>query len=882
MKKTDELDRKRAAAYAWGQMPAADGPIAAIDDSPESQRGSEEASPDGEPSVPQDAAASDEDESAFHALREKASRVCAGIAAGVEKAWNAAPDEQVELVSKLILQADDLGIGFSAMQDYPLANVRLLRLAVRCADRLTPEVREAMRGAALWSDASDPEIIDLLVEVAESEDQELGDALALSLHTLDSGEIARMPGASARFAELLSDDRSYVTRRLATDWLRLGATREAVPALRRALRAPHIGLRYRAFDLLERMFPESIEASDLVFLAEEAVIHPPPERCSTEEVSRAITYFPDRLESAIVRMRIPEVAESLLKIADLRCAQRYFRIHGFDQPWAIGALAAAYPEIAVRAIDERMRHVEWDRRMLAVIGAGKLPDELAWPRLLELAADGMPAIAERAKERWLERRGEMCPVAPLAGVEAWLFEGEPDDRTWSRLALFRRAPLDARAAMVEVLLGEAPDPAALALLLFAGQDSAVWDQKRRPGLPASRKEYVKALVERFGSKAVRGVCALARRYPEGRWSFLDALGDLAAEKALPEDAHGAVVALAVERFAQAARAEHTVLSIFASVGMPPEIFDRVWAVSQDPALESYTRAAASDALATLPEGDPRLASAIAKAIAEAEAAEDPVRLQHAIEAGFPAQIPIAFAAARRVIEELGPKAPVDGRVTALVAACVDGLFIDRHVKAMAPLDLPVQDWQRSALATPGTHLFVVAAKKIRFANEPGVVAALRAALDHPDPVSAAEAAHALLWLREIPPEGPEIEPILARAPILQRAEILAFVLHRNAPGKPLWPWIEGVLLTTDPAVIRVLDRLGITAGIEDNKDELLQLRPRIPSAEVRAIVDEDLEDALLAAYWQDEDDEDEDESDDDSEGEGEGDAEAEEAGDETA
>ncbi len=868
MKKTDELDRKRAAAYAWGQMPAGDVPSLAIEGAAEDAPQAGDSGADPEISVTGDEGSTSDDDGAFENFRDKASRVCAAIAAGVEQAWDAAPDEQATLVAKLILQADELGIGFASMQDYPLANVRLLRLAVRCADRLSPDVRDALRGAALWSDASHPEIVDLLIEVAEAEDEDLGDALALSLHTLDFGEVARLPGATARFVALLSEDRSFVTRRLATDWLRLGATREAVPALRRALRAPHIALRYRAFDLLERQFPDAIDASDLLFLVEEAVIHPPPERRSSEEVARAITYLPERLESALVRARPEGAAEMLLRIVDLRCAQPYFRIHAFDQAWAMRVLAAAYPAVAVRAIDERMLHVEWDRRMLAVVGASKLPDELAWPRLLALAADGMPAIAERAKEAWLERRGEMCPVAPLAGVEAWLFEGEPDERTLSRLAVLRRAPIDARAAMVEVLFGEAPDPAALALLLFAAIDSALWDLKRRPGLPGSRKEYVAALVKRFGAKAVRGVCALSRRYPEGRWGFLDALSDVAKDGAIPEDGRAALVELAAERMAGTPGVEHGTLAVFEHLEMPKEAFERVWAVSQDPALEWYMRVTAAKALASLPKDDAQLADAVAKTIAEAEAAGDPTRLELAIAAGLPAQIPIAVATAKRVLEERGPAAPTDPKVLSLVEACAEGLTPPREGSALP--------WERRALATPGTNLFVAAAKKVRFEDDPEIVSALRAALDHPDALSSAEAAHALLWVRALSPDSPEILPILARAPELQRAELLAFLLHRNVPGKPLWPWIESVLLTTDPRVIRVIDRFGITSGLDDAKDELRAMVPRIPSAEVRAVVEEDLEDAVIDEYWQDEDDEDDGDESEES-GDGDGD---EESGDE--
>ena len=67
----------------------------------------------------------------------------------------------------------------------------------------------------------------------------------------------------------------------------------------------------------------------------QAVNRPPPERVGTEEMSRALAYFPDKLESALVRVRPEGAAELLLRIVDLRCAQRWMRLQGFDQTWAM-------------------------------------------------------------------------------------------------------------------------------------------------------------------------------------------------------------------------------------------------------------------------------------------------------------------------------------------------------------------------------------------------------------------------------------------------------------------------------------------------------------------------------------------------------------------
>lgn len=548
MKKSDALDRRRAAAYAWGQVPSSDG-----DD--DEDAGGDLA--DGERADASDAVAGGDlplwtgDENDIGRLDEEAFRICETIAIGVDRAWALPPGQQAELASTLLLRADAIGMGYCAMVDHPLQSVRLLRLAVRCGGALSDEAREAACNVVLWVDFAHPEVVDLLVETAEAEDMKLCDALGFVLHVRRDKDLFRSGDASVRLARLLDEGPTTTTRRIAASWLYLAAKRDAIPALRRALRLPCFVLRFRAFDLLEQRFPDAIEVGDLLFLVEEAVVHPPPELLFGEDLARAVLYFPERLQSALERARPAGAIEPLLRIVEGRCALGQCRFEGFDSSWALGVLAAVYPDVAVPLIDERMRHVEWDRRMLAAIGAGHLPDDLAWPRLLALAADAMPDIAERAQERWLARRGTLCPLDPLAGVDASLLAGPPDEAALSRLAVMRRAPLDARAAMASVLFAEAPDPAALAVLLFAAPDGSLWECQRRRELPASREALAASLVEKFGAPALRGVVALAERYPEGRRGWLHALCSLARGGSLPG---GAIDVDAIERAAAEADA----------------------------------------------------------------------------------------------------------------------------------------------------------------------------------------------------------------------------------------------------------------------------------------------------------------------------------------
>lgn len=65
MKKTDELDRKRAAAYAWGQMPAGDAASLPIEDDDEDVPQAGDSGDDPEISVTGDEGSTSDDDGAF-------------------------------------------------------------------------------------------------------------------------------------------------------------------------------------------------------------------------------------------------------------------------------------------------------------------------------------------------------------------------------------------------------------------------------------------------------------------------------------------------------------------------------------------------------------------------------------------------------------------------------------------------------------------------------------------------------------------------------------------------------------------------------------------------------------------------------------------------
>ena len=481
--KNDELDHRRAAAYAWRFTRPGETFVLPNDEQADEQVGvqagvqavrqtdarvkavpkaradeidfGDYADEDDEDALDADDAddgeAGDESSGGSENFFREARDTCANLAIEIDRLWPLPVSEQAAVLEPILLRASELGLGLCAMQHYPLQSVRLLRIALRCRDTLSDEVWEAAWTSAAWLDYNHPELIELLVEVARAGDRSLVTALMLAVSDNRWKAVARMPGAVARIARVIDEGPSYMARCIGTDWISCMGGREAVPALRRALRAPHFVLRYRALDVLDQRFPSAIQASDVIFLLQDAVIHAPPDRMRDEEVDRANYYLPKMLERAVVRLRPPEGIEPLVNIIEGRCASRWRLGPNLDDAWALGVLAAAYPEEALPYIDHRLYHVGRDRREMATEALSRLPDALARPRLLAAAADGVPEIAERAQAIWLDRYAELCPLDPMAGIETALLDGPPSDQMRSRLGVLRTGPIEARAAMVEVI-----------------------------------------------------------------------------------------------------------------------------------------------------------------------------------------------------------------------------------------------------------------------------------------------------------------------------------------------------------------------------------------------------------------------------------------------
>jgi HEAT repeat protein len=858
MSKNDELDRSRAAEFAWRFTRPGETFVFPEEAQAEAQETADSEDVDGEDvdgedMDGEDAAPGDESSASHEGFFREARDTCAALAVEIDRLWPLPEAEQAAVLEPLLIRASELGLGLCAMQNYPLHSVRLLRLALRCRDALSDEVWEAAWTSAAWLDYNHPELIELLIEVARAGSRSLVTALMLAVSDGRWKAVARIPGAVARIARVIDDGPGYAARCIAVDWISCIGGREAVPALRRALRAPHFVLRYRALDVFDTRFPDRLQAEDVVFLLRDAVTHAPPDRFHDEENDRANYYLPRMLERAVVRLRPRDAIEPLVNLIEGHCASRWRLGPTLDDAWALGVLAAAFPQEALPYVDHRLYHVSRDRREMATEALSRLPDELARPRLLAAAADGVPEIAERAQAIWLERYAELCPLDPMAGVETALLEGPPSEQMRSRLGVLRSAPIEARAAMVEVLLGEPPDPEGLALLLFAVIDSRLWERRIRPGLPEYRETFCRALIERFGARAVDGLLALEARYPAGRWGWLHALSDLMTRGAIPEVSHPGLRALATRRILRTGTngdedesPEYDAISIFAHVGPPPEVADRLWRVACGPSEKTYLQHVSVRALALLPPDEAGLDAVVRAEMEAAMAAPDLPRFALAAAVGFARKLPAAFALTDRALAELGPGRPEDLQVLGALADCVE---------AIATAGRLPEAFMREALGQPGTYLCAIAARlaQRRKLQEPEAEA-LAAVFAGDDPTCAAEAACALLGHGTVTPEHPELLGIAARAPLAQRSELLFRMRIRGAPLRDLWPQIEPLLLSADPDVTSPFHHFAYDFGKEGMAEELRVLLPRVVDPELRMDIEE-----LFAregdGYWEDADDE---------------------------
>lgn len=800
MSKWDEVDPQRARRYAWAR------PGEGL--SVELEAAESEA---------RDLGGEDEDTDSARDLTEwrgQAKESCGKLAAAIDRVWQALDDEQARLTPPLFDSARALGPSLVALRRHPLQSLRLVRLVLRHWNVLSSEAHEGVGASLIWLHLDQPELADLLVEVARAGLRPLSQALIFPLCMRDESFTARRlrrTDLAERLIELLRSDGaqgspsrmsslSGISCRIALDWLGLVATRAAIPTLQAVLRRPHFGVRERALDLLMNCYrPPAIEAGDVLFLLSDLFLHPPP--ADAYDPWEEPTRFAGNLERALTVVRPDGGAELLERMARGE-GPRALKFTSTDSRWALRALAAAYPERALPLVDEELRSCSAWRRTEAVAAAARLPEESARTRLVTAAGDGAPQVAEAGREQWLARFGTSCPTSPLFGFPVELLPTPLDEATTARLigrlAALRGPSIEARQAMLEVLLKEAPDREALALITFALADDGLLRIRHRARLPRDMSQLCGRLYRGFGQPALLALCWLAERYPgSGATSWLYELGFLASRGRLRKRDLGPVRALAGRRIGSAQTAERQqALAVLARIGGSPELLDAVYAVLLAAGPEARD---AAEVIAGWPH-DPALDERLVGDARRAWARREVQRLCGLCEVGFLRRIP-AFGelAQQGAAVWLDGASDAEGGWRRLAVLCA------RHLDELRKLPA---GFVRDGLVDPESPAFELAADLLLRELEnldpaaghgtvPGeaIRKSLWNALASParGGESACAAALVLLRLGELGTEDVRVQELAAGAAEQAGAFVLLMKVLRHEPLDQVLPLLEAVL-----------------------------------------------------------------------------------------
>ncbi|EYF02473.1 hypothetical protein [Chondromyces apiculatus] len=751
---------------------------------------------------------------------ERVGRDCADLAQQVARAWEMAGGaRQAAATGAMLSRVRRMGFDVIGMSAHPEEILRLWRLVARHHGALPRKGRKdgihALSFVPIPTES--PEMPELLVEAAIAGDEWLAFLLEQSLQ--DENPDRRYPGASARLAEVLDVGPTWRAQAIAGRLLFMfGEVEAAIPALRRALRRPHAGVRTIAIEALLERAPEALTADDVQWLLEDAVKHPPPPGRGTRSLEM-IDEYGQALIAAVGRVRPPEGFRPLGILADGGGLDARGQRAGLDAGWAIRALAAGYPERAVLWIDRALYGSRSWRRYDAVEAAGALPEELARPRLLEAAAGPGRYPVERAQALWMERFGESCPVDPLAGLCVEILAAPPSEKLLGRLSVLRSGPDEARGRMLEALLAEAPVEAlversgangvgsgasgandanggsldaeareTLALLVFNLRDPAV--SPRVPELPVSEEAWAELLLRRFGAAAFEGLAALALRGARvgADHEWLEVLAGLDRKGLLCEAFRERLRQIAREALTSPRYQEGTgPLFALSCLGAPADLADRLWHAAVERTAERascedegrsssacalpYGAYWAGEALAKV-KGAPGLEARIAEEGEAALRAGDHRKLERIVRIGCQRRTPVAAQLGQRLLDG------VDAAEGSVEAAVLCGYALH----AAGKLDT---GWVLAALRAPESLRFSVAARLCKPEASAEVVALLSATLGSKarGGAAAAEAAAALLSLKALAVEDSRLDGILREAAgtPAARSQLAGLLLRLGAP-----------------------------------------------------------------------------------------------------
>lgn len=748
--------------------------------------------------------------------RAEARYRCATLALAIDRTWAIADaSQQRAAVRELARRAAKLGVSLAAMQEHPLESARLARLFVRHFAQLGPGGRHDAAGASLWLDYTHRDAVELVIETVRAEATDIADAMALAFETeeqdADFGDTL-----TPRLTAELDAATSIEARLIALRWLAVVGTKGAAPALRRALRLPNVAVRGRALEILLELDPCPLEASDVETLLEETAYEGPPDEAGAERDD--CFGYARALLDAIVKVRPPEGAELLYVVAE----QSFGHELDFDRAWALEALGAAYPASALALIDHDAGSTSTHVRAATLDAIARLPQRDARPRLLLLANDASPRVAERAREIFADTGLGMCPSDPTAGVATRLLDGRPSDRFISRLLVLRGRARDARLAMMRVLLREAPDRESLVLLTFALGDDELWHCGGRERLPWDAAGWCKRLVSRFGAPAVAALAALAERYPnEAHGGWLQALTELVSRGAIPKRDAGPIRDVALARLRGGWSGHVTSLRVLAALDPTAEWRDALWAVLANRDAEVMVRFQARELLAAW--RDPAVEERLASELDAALVARDYRQLGDLLFIGGKRGSTHAIAIAERALAEVHDRDAIDTLV-----ACAE--LLDKAGR------LP-RGFVDRALMDPEKLAFTIAARLLSGTPPKETREKLLAALSSQarEGAAAVEAADALLFLRPaLRTSDPRLLELLGRASVGARARLLYAMLLRKAPFEPLRSHVVDVLThATEQQAEDLVEHLVLTRARAGFLREIL---PRMKDEGLRAQV----------------------------------------------
>lgn len=856
MKKRDHVDQARARALTWQALRTsvrAPAPTPGAEEAPETEEFA-----DAEAAVEKDE------------WRQEAMASCQRLADAIARVWaRSDPALQARGTAGLFETARELDRKLAAMQLHPQACVRLCRLAVRHHRRLKPEARDAAYFVCGHLDYAHPEAETLIRELLEREHWELAGSVHTSLMHSRRRPPLDSPQLLERLRRILEGASSWNAKMMALAFAAFAPCEPLVPTLRRALRMPHLGVRWRALAVLIGAQREDEEQrgpldaapcwlpeEDLLFLLEDAVEHPPVS--SQDPITQHSTEdYACALANATRRLHPPAGVKPLERILDADCASLWRDRQTLGRSWALSVLALAYPDIAIPRIDRGLGAVETEERWIALSAASCLSKEQARPRFLRAMTDGARDVVHAARECAEAVLGETWFIDPLLAIPLTLLTGPPSERLRQRsLQLFSQDD-GVRKQLVEALLNEAPDREALALLTRVLVDDSLLAAMDGHDRSEARWRLADRVIDTFGPIALDAILWLEQRYPgvPAERRFLGLLCEKANAGAFPSVGPEAVKALALRRLDEPDElGQDWALNLLARLGLPAERYDLVFAWIAE---GSATWIAA--VYTVREQNDPVLLRRLATAAQSAFAARDFARcgrlLTAVVHYDDPAFLSWVEQIAREYVEP-GPEIPeqstsaawpLDPAAYDAARVCVEILRTQKRLSA---------DWFDAALARPehlGFRLATIGLTGTGLSESQ--VARLRTVLDSParDGCAAAEAAAALLRQHQVDPSDPHLLAVIAQAHGDARQEAIAELLEQQTCARPLRGPLRALLTSEDPEDRDfVLTQLLMGPELADLDELLRETLPEVRSAPLRDLIEQHLElPTELHRYWQD-------------------------------